>query len=121
MDYRKQNHIKGKAGEDRAIQYLLGKGYWILERNFRSPLGELDIVAFEPQERVLVCVEVKLWSHPYFPFDDIRFVVDGRKRKRLLGGFSDYIACHTQLRYDCTRVDVILLQGDETIHMEGVC
>ncbi|MEK7465593.1 MAG: YraN family protein [Patescibacteria group bacterium] len=48
----------GKEGEDFACEYLTKKGYEILERNFRKPWGELDIVARAP-DRTLVFVEVK--------------------------------------------------------------
>ena len=48
----------GKSGEDLACRYLVDKGYKILERNFRKPWGELDIIAKSP-EKILVFVEVK--------------------------------------------------------------
>ncbi|MDQ5987256.1 MAG: hypothetical protein CSYNP_02993 [Syntrophus sp. SKADARSKE-3] len=47
----------GKQGEDLAVQYLRKKGYRIVERNFRCPFGEMDIVA--RQGNVLVFVEVR--------------------------------------------------------------
>jgi putative endonuclease len=118
---RSQNTAKGRDGESRAAAYLEGKGYKILSRNFRSPLGELDIVAFEPVGKTLVCVEVKLRSSGYYPLDDIRYAISGLKKKRLLGGFSEFIASNAQLRYDYSRVDVICIVGNETFHFEGVC
>lgn len=48
----------GKLGEDLACEYLVDKGYKIIERNFRKPWGELDIIAKSP-DRTLVFVEVK--------------------------------------------------------------
>src|SRR3989344_2731274 len=48
----------GKLGEDLASRYLMGKGYRIIERNYRQPWGELDIVAYS-ETGVLVFVEVK--------------------------------------------------------------
>ncbi len=121
MDWRSHNCEKGRRGEDLAVAFLVGKGYQILARNFRAPLGELDIIALDPVTNVLVCVEVKYWSTMYYPFDDIRYSINGAKKKRLLGGFSTFIAQNPQLRYDYSRVDVICIMGGETVHLEGVC
>ena len=48
----------GGAAEEAAVLFLEGKGIRILERNFRSYHGEIDIIALE-QEMILV-VEVKM-------------------------------------------------------------
>jgi len=47
----------GISAESRAAAYLVAKGYRIAARRFRSPVGEVDIVA--RRGRVLVFVEVK--------------------------------------------------------------
>ena len=36
---------KGKWGEDKAAEFLKGKGYSIIERNYRCRCGEIDIIA----------------------------------------------------------------------------
>lgn len=48
----------GKIGEDLACEYLINKGYKILERNYWKKWGELDIIAKDPAN-TLVFVEVK--------------------------------------------------------------
>ena len=48
----------GKLGEDLACKYLKSNGYLIIDRNFRKPWGELDIVARQ-KDGTLVFVEVK--------------------------------------------------------------
>jgi len=48
----------GKLGEDIACEYLVNRGFIIIERNFRKPWGELDIIA-KDSKGVLVFVEVK--------------------------------------------------------------
>jgi putative endonuclease len=47
----------GRAGEAAAAQHLVRRGFRILERNYRTRWGELDIVAFDGRE--LVFCEVK--------------------------------------------------------------
>ncbi len=58
MTYKSQ---LGKLGEDAVCQYLIKNGYKILERNFRKPWGELDIIAKAPG-KTLVFIEVKTIS-----------------------------------------------------------
>lgn len=50
----------GRTGEDIAAQYLTNKGYLIIERNFRSQQGEVDIIARDGE--FLVFIEVKNYS-----------------------------------------------------------
>jgi len=48
----------GQLGEDLACEYLNGKGYRILKRNYWKPWGEIDIIAVA-RTNTLVFVEVK--------------------------------------------------------------
>ncbi len=57
----KESKEIGKIGEDLAIKYLEKQGYKILERNFHSQQGEIDIVAKDGE--FLVFVEVKNYSY----------------------------------------------------------
>ena len=47
----------GFLAEQYTAEYLEGKGYTILERNFRRPWGEIDVIA--EKEGIVVFVEVK--------------------------------------------------------------
>jgi putative endonuclease len=57
----KHNEL-GALGEDIAAEYLQGKGMTVIERNFRRPYGEIDIIA-RATRRLLVFVEVKSVSY----------------------------------------------------------
>jgi putative endonuclease len=48
----------GREGEDFACKYLVDKGFKLIEKNFRRPWGEIDIIAIAP-DKTLVFVEVK--------------------------------------------------------------
>ncbi|MBI5017411.1 MAG: YraN family protein [Deltaproteobacteria bacterium] len=69
----------GAAGEEIAARLLASLGYRILDRNFRCPLGELDVVAIK--DRTLVFLEVKARTSDDFggPLE----AVDRRKRRKL--------------------------------------
>lgn len=51
------NRQTGNRAEDAATEFLLHKGYTILERNFRNKFGEIDIIARDG--KILVFIEVK--------------------------------------------------------------
>lgn len=50
-------HELGRNGENVACEFLIQSGYEILERNYRSKIGEIDIIAKEKDE--IIFVEVK--------------------------------------------------------------
>lgn len=52
----------GRDGEDIAVAHLESEGWQIIERNWRCPSGELDIIAWDEDARAIVFVEVKCRS-----------------------------------------------------------
>lgn len=69
----------GKEGEEIATNFLKKRGYKILCRNYKTPLGEADIIAKD--KNCIVFIEVKTRSNDSFgqPFESIDF----RKKERL--------------------------------------
>ena len=69
----------GKEGEARAVAFLKKKGYHILEKNYRTVFGEVDIIAKDKE--VVVFIEVKTRSDDLFghPFE----AVNERKREKM--------------------------------------
>lgn len=57
----------GAAGEDAAMRHLQGRGYAIVARNYRCPLGELDLVARDGDEYVFVEVKTRLTGVHVYP------------------------------------------------------
>ena len=53
-----KSNALGAWGEEKAARFLTGQGYTIVERNFHSRYGEIDLIAEDPE--YLVFVEVKL-------------------------------------------------------------
>ncbi len=77
MSIRRQR--LGRRGEDLAVRHLEASGYRILERNYRTRIGEIDIIAREGE--TLVFVEVK--SRRSDRFGGPKGAVDFRKRMKL--------------------------------------
>lgn len=72
--------IVGQRGEDAAIEYLKQRGYTILDRNFNSHFGEVDIVAWDGE--YVVFIEVKSRSNTAFGLP--RQAVDYRKQRTIV-------------------------------------
>ncbi|NQU07261.1 MAG: YraN family protein [Candidatus Abyssubacteria bacterium] len=74
-----ENIRRGMEGEERAVRALKKKRYKIIERNFRTPAGEIDIVARDGE--CLVFVEVR--TRGSIDFGTPQETVAAKKRKKL--------------------------------------
>ena len=91
----------GKLGEELAVNYLIGKGYEILERNWRNIHKEIDIIAKDGKD--LVIVEVKTRQTDEYGDPDV--AVTKQKQWRLISAANAYVF---QNRLDInTRFDII--------------
>ena len=99
-------HQFGQASEMQAEQFLVAKGYRILDRNVRTRLGELDLVADD--HGVVVFVEVK--GRTTDAFGGALLAVDHRKRVKLTKLAAQYLAQRHWSDKVC-RFDVVLVQG----------
>ena len=79
----------GRFGERLAVEYLRRSGYFILERSYACPCGEIDIIAAWKATRV-VYVEVKTWSVQRENQGGPADAVDETKQKKI---------CRTALHY----------------------
>lgn len=80
-------HTRGKFGEDYTAEYLVNKGFVILDRNFRRKGGELDIVALDKNE--LVIVEVK--TRKFGSLTDGIEAITKTKMKNIISAAQKYI------------------------------
>ncbi len=111
----------GPEGERIAARFLREKGFKILHQSYRSPLGEIDLIAVEKKrnvsnrsiEKVLVFVEVKTWTHPV-PSAGPSDAVDLQKQNRLTRLALEYLKKHrlleTKARFDVIEVILVPLQ-----------
>ncbi|WP_299255501.1 YraN family protein [uncultured Cytophaga sp.] len=107
--------LKGKAGEDKACLFLMEQGYEILERNYRSGRGEIDIIT---KTSTCICfVEVKYRKHNKFGFPEV-FVTD-KKMQKIMQTAEAYVVEHNW--NGRIRFDVIAITGTENpVHIMDV-
>lgn len=132
---KRDNIKKGMIGEEAAVKYLKKKGYRVVERNYRTRYGEIDIICVhqgsEPlcgsplsgAESTLVFVEVKTKTGERFgePWE----MVDRRKLEQVKRIATMYLK-NKRLGEPLCRIDVVgvWLDGSEKVekleHWENV-
>ncbi len=93
----------GLSAESRAAAFLIAKGYRILARRFRTPVGEIDIIA--RRRDVLVFVEVKARDN----FDEAAESIGKRQQSRIIGAAQMWLATHPEDVMRDMRFDAILV------------
>jgi len=93
----------GLSAESRAAAYLIAKGYRIVARRWRSPVGEVDIIARRRQ--VLIFVEVKARAR----LDDAAESVTERQQRRIAAAAAAWLAEHPDDVNSDIRFDAVLV------------
>ena len=90
----------GRKGENLAASYLREQGWEIIERNYRTRLGEIDLVCRD--HNTIVFVEVKTRTETDFARPDQS--VTQRKQAKLRRLVEEYLAAHhiesSDIRFD---------------------
>jgi len=93
----------GISAESRAAMLLVAKGFRILDRRWRSPAGEIDIVA--RRRSLLIFVEVKARA----TLDDAAWSVTDRQRVRIIAAAEAWLARNADDRVSDIRFDAVLV------------
>ena len=113
----KRNQKLGKKGESAAVSYLKKKGYKIIEQNYRTQAGEIDIIA--KKRGTLVFVEVK--TRRSRSYGSPKYAVTPKKQKAISKAALYYLKMTHQEKADA-RFDVVsILDLDEQMEIELVC
>ncbi len=96
---KKRDYRKGIWGENIVVFWLRFKGWRIIKRNYKSALGEIDIIA--KRKNILCAFEVKLRKNK----DDDP--VSYEQKQRIKRSFEAYIA-RSSLKADEYRIDLII-------------
>lgn len=93
----------GLSAESRAALFLIAKAYRIVARRWKTPFGEIDIVARRRND--LVFVEVKARAR----IDDAAQAVTDRTKRRILAAAQLWLARHPEDAQRAVRFDAILI------------
>lgn len=109
-----QQHV-GQKGEAIAADYLQKQGYRVLDRNYHSRFGELDLVA--EKDQVIVFVEVKTRTNDRFGLPEES--VTPEKLEKIYDTALLWLQDHPE-QPDDWRVDVIAIRMDKALHPQDI-
>lgn len=105
----------GTSYEIKAEEYLMQKGYKILERNFRNRQGEIDIIAKDGEYFCFVEVKYRTTNEFGNPLE----AVDYRKQNQIRKVALYYLMKNKLSEWTPCRFDVIAFEGEKLTHIEN--
>lgn len=93
----------GLSAESRAAALLMAKGYRILAKRFRTPHGEIDLVA--KRRNLVAFIEVKARAS----LDDAAYAVTPRQQARIINAAQAWLMAHPEHTEFELRFDAILI------------
>lgn len=98
---------RGHSAEQRACDYLVGRGLTLVERNYRTPHGEIDLIMRDA--KTLVFVEVRFRRSA--EYGTAAETVDRGKQSKLRASAAHYLQRHRGAAKQPCRFDVVALSG----------
>lgn len=109
-----ESREKGSAYEQKAAGFLEEKGYRILERNFYSKYGEIDLIARDGEYLVFLEVKYRASGQGGHPLE----AVNAKKQQRIKKAARYYLWRRGLPEDTACRFDVIGFLGEEAMHIE---
>ena len=106
----KRRSLLGRLGEMMAVTFLESKGYRILQRNFRSSEGELDIIGDHRGGLAFVEVRTRLSDTYGRPLETIGFHKQGKVRSLALQYLDDIGGWKGDIRFDA--LGILMREGE---------
>ena len=110
----KRNHYwRGLLAEYVAALYLFFKGYRLRAHRYKTPVGEIDLIA--SRGKTLIIIEVKLRQN----MDAALSAISPASQKRILNAAKWYMAQNKFHNYDTIQMDVIAIGRFSIKHLDN--
>lgn len=107
--------LLGRLGEQSASKYLAKKKYKVIEKNFTTKVGEVDLIALYGD--LLVFIEVKTRSST--AYGNPAEAVDYNKQRKYVLLAEQYVFMHPEHNKRSIRFDVVEILNEQINHIEG--
>jgi putative endonuclease len=105
--------VLGKSGEGQAAAALEAAGMEIVNRNYRSKSGEIDIIALDGE--TVVFVEVKTWSA--LGIENLQYSIDNKKQHKIIKTAKYFLSENRKYSNMSIRFDVIFVKNNSLTHL----
>jgi putative endonuclease len=111
------NKSLGQYGEDLAAKYLQRKGHWILQKNFKNKIGEIDIITKDHGTICFVEIKTRMSLTCGEPYESVH-IYKQRKMAKVAMSFllQKFGTCDVPARFDV----VSIYKGRETERIEHI-
>lgn len=108
---KQKNRDKGRLGESLAEVFLVKNGYKIIERNFHTRFGEIDLIVSKNQKLIFVEVKLKIGED----FGTPEEMITKHKLKQVEMTAQSFLLKHPEYEkfYDSFQVDAVCVVLDE--------
>lgn len=116
--YKKENYIKGKNGEEKALEFLLKKGFELVEMNYENKIGEIDLIMTDKDWLVFVEVKLKVGDR----FGTPEEMINKRKLAQIRRVAEAYLVLENKVarKYKKYRIDAVCMVLDEEKNIERI-
>lgn len=111
----RENRETGFHGENAAVKFLRKNGYRILERNFRTPFGEIDAIARQKDFTIFVEIKTRLTHSLGPPY----LSVTKAKQRHIVKNALCYLKRHG-LVYSNWRIDIVSVKLNANYGIENI-
>lgn len=99
----------GTWGEQLVAHWLRCQGWQILQHQYRTRWGEIDLIGMSPTQTTIIFVEVKTRSHRNWDSDGL-LAVTSTKQEKLILSAQWFLAQHPEFADYCCKFDVALVR-----------
>lgn len=107
----------GSRGEEKAKRYLEQQGYEVIDSNYLKRVGEIDIIAFDPDQKEYVFIEVKYRKNTQYGYPEE--YVDDQKLDKMEQVIHLWLDEHDSLEAEW-RIDVISIVGHPSNNIQHI-
>ena len=116
--YKKENYNKGKNGEEMARDFLLKKGFELIESNYENKIGEIDLIMINKDWLVFVEVKLKIGDK----FGTPEEMINRRKLSQVKRVAESYLVLEKKKvkRFEKFRIDAVCIVLDEDEEIQRI-